>query len=152
MFAATKLRRGMIPKDKERGMLNLESWGKPCVTPSWFIPLLVGAAMGWQENHAHARSHSLHDVSVGLPSNQIVGSTQFPHRDELKVAHSNCWGFALWLSRDYWSTGVCSTSTHEDNGFLFPPHALSACGLFSSLTGDWEVEVYCDFPHQSLFW
>ena len=42
MFTATKLRRGMIPKDKERGMLNLESWGKPCVTTTLVILLWVG--------------------------------------------------------------------------------------------------------------
>ena len=43
MFSATKLRRGMIPKDKEG---NAEPWAmgeKPCVTTTLIILLLVGA-------------------------------------------------------------------------------------------------------------
>ena len=76
MFTATKLRRGMIPKDKEGGMLNIESWGKSHVSPLSFyhhhlsFPLLVGAAICSQKDHYHAYacSHSPRRAD-GLPTN-----------------------------------------------------------------------------------
>ena len=43
MFSATKLRRGMIPKDKEARMLNLEPWGKGHVSPLFCSPSLVSS-------------------------------------------------------------------------------------------------------------
>ena len=58
MFVATKLRRGMIPKDKERGagVWNTESRGKTmCHHLPWlFSFLLVEVAIGWKEDHYHA--------------------------------------------------------------------------------------------------
>ena len=59
MFAATKLRRGMIPKDKEGGGCECGTWShgrKLCVTTSlgYFLFLLIEAAIGWQEDRCHA--------------------------------------------------------------------------------------------------
>ena len=58
MLAATKLRRGMIPKDKEKGDVNVErgvmreNYVSP--PPLVIFLLLVEATIGWKEDRCHA--------------------------------------------------------------------------------------------------
>ena len=78
MFSTTKLRRGMIPKDKEGGVLNLEPWGKIHVSPLFFSPSLVSSnhhlnrsIVSWgiyflAGKPQCSRLHSLHDMPFGL--------------------------------------------------------------------------------------
>ena len=101
MFTATKLRRGMIPKDTERGMWNIESrGGKLCVTTTlgYFPLLLVEAAIGWQEDHYHAHACSpLHDVGTVLPTPSNRGYSSSSSRTRIKHFTIHCVGFASSL-------------------------------------------------------
>ena len=63
MFTATKLRRGMIPKDKEGECWTLSHGGRAMchhflfLTTTLVIPLLVGATFCWRKDHyAHTLS------------------------------------------------------------------------------------------------
>ena len=100
MFATTKLRRGMIPKDKERGMWNIESRGKNYVSPPPLVIsfLLVEAAIGWQEDHYHGRAFSpLHDVGTVLPTPSDSGCSSSSCRMGIKCFTIHCVGFAFSL-------------------------------------------------------
>ena len=78
MFAKTKSRRGMIPKDKEGGDVELWVMGKSHVSPLSFTPTtlvfcwLVGKMNLLEKYHTHAFSLSLHDASVGLSGTLIM--------------------------------------------------------------------------------
>ena len=93
MFATTKLRRGMISKGYERGMLNIESWGKSHVSPLSFAHhhlsflLLVGIVICWQKYHSytHADTRSPRRafwVADGLPTREIASLSIFHHTEQ----------------------------------------------------------------------
>ena len=100
MFAATKLRRGMIPKDKERGMWNIESWGKTmCDHHPWLFPfLLVEAVINWKEDHYHAHAFSpLHDIGTILPTPSNRGFLSSSCKTGIKHFTIHCVGFTSSL-------------------------------------------------------
>ena len=146
MFAATKLRRGMIPKDKERGMWNIESQGKTmCHHHPWlFSFLLVEAVIGWQEDHyhAHACSH-LHNVGTVLPTPFDHGCSSSSCRMGDKMFyHPLCGGSPPLSSANCRSVILFFPSTQITNFCL---HALD-CVLFSSIIAD-RSKNYSDFSH-----
>ena len=131
MFAATKLRRGMIPKDKERGMWNIESrGGKLCVTATLgYSFLLVEAMIGWQEDHYHTHACSpLHDIGTVLPTPSDHGCPSSSCKAGIKCFTIHCVGGSPPLfSANCRSVVLFFPSTQRTNFFL---HALGLCIVF----------------------
>ena len=141
MFSATKLRRGMIPKDKEGGVLNLEPWGKIHVSPLFCSPSHVSSnhhlsysVVSWGscwlagKPLLHPRLLSLHDMPFGL-------------RMVCPLSWSWVCSFFVVLS------GVKRRPQFIDWGWFIRsplPHGLLACGLvLPSLT----KLLVCDGVH-----
>ena len=138
MFTKTKLRRGMIPKDKERGMLSIESWEKPCVTTTlkYFHCHLGQWLAGRKTTTMPMPTHSLsttHLLACPLPRSWLFS---FFTRTELKVPHSDCWGFAFPFSHKLLACGdVGFPLPHEFKGWwiVFSPLITQRVCLFSTI-------------------
>ena len=133
MFTATKLRRGMIPKDKEGGDVNVErgvtreNYVSP--PPLVIFLLLVEAAIGWQEDHCHAMLALLSTTrGLFLPTPSVLGCSSSSCRTRNKNVLPTVAGGSLPLSHAiYWSAIHFFSSTQRIDFCL---HALD-CVLFS---------------------
>ena len=146
MFAETKLRRGMIPKDKEGGLLNFESWGRATchlsllLPPPWFFGWWIGI-VNWLEKRTCPclLTLSLWCVCwlVHYPDREPV---QFLHARELKESTFHCWGFAFSLRIS--SQWVFFPIHAEDNSPL--PHEFEGWWIVSLL---WSRRECVFFHH-----
>ena len=103
MFTATKLRRGMIPKDKEGGNVELWVMGKSHMSPLSFTPTTlvfywwVGRA-NWLATRPCPRLLTLSPWRVCWPVHYPDREpVHFLHARELKESTFHCWWFSLSL-------------------------------------------------------
>ena len=158
MLAATKLRRGMIPKDKERGMWNIESRGEAmCHHHPWLF-LLVSWGSDWLAGRP-------------LPSPRLLSSPRRRDRSAHSLGwwlfvflmqdgdkmfyHPLCWGWPPLSSANCRSVVLFFPSTQRTNFCL---HALDCGFFFIHHSGSWAEIIGivfplidgCGFPHALL--
>ena len=164
MFTATRLRRGMIPKDKERECWTLSHGGRAMCHHSLFLtttllsPLLVGGS-NWleEDHHTHTLSMTCLGVADGLSTMGIeslfvsltLGGVKRFHIPLLGVflpsltPISSLWVFfsvhaERWFSSASWIRWPADQSFPHSRRFLclFPPLSDYIMVLFS-ITESW---------------
>ena len=143
MFTATKLRRGMIPKDKEGECWTLSHGGRAMchhsllLTTTLVILLLVGAAFCWQKDHyAHTLSMT-HLLACPLSRSWMFIHL---HVDWVKRIHNSLFeGSVLLFLTDCWPVNMFSSPLPQVfvglriDSFLYSCRVLC---LFPSLSDD----------------